>query len=259
MVLIEAFAHGVPVVASDLGAMAEIVDEGVTGLLFEPGDPRALAAKAPLARSASRRTAAHGQGGARPSTKSLHAGRQLRAAHAGLRTGHGQRKPALRRSERRRAASTSGTSHPRHARRPRRVRRGGAAHRGLGGGGRREPLRLRRQRPHDDGGLRRPRLPGGRQRRRPRASPTACRWSGACAPSACRSSAACASRQTSSTPSSTLARSAASGSASTAARPRPCACSATGWRASTRACSSPARSTRRSGRRRRTRTSGTRA
>lgn len=46
IVLIEAFAHGVPVLASRLGSMAEIVDEGVTGLLFEPGNPRDLAAKA---------------------------------------------------------------------------------------------------------------------------------------------------------------------------------------------------------------------
>jgi len=39
----EAFACGVPVVASRLGAMAEIVDDGVTGRLFTPGDPRSLA------------------------------------------------------------------------------------------------------------------------------------------------------------------------------------------------------------------------
>jgi glycosyltransferase involved in cell wall biosynthesis len=44
-VLIEAFAKGTPVVASRLGAMAEIVDDGSTGLLFQPGDPADLAAK----------------------------------------------------------------------------------------------------------------------------------------------------------------------------------------------------------------------
>lgn len=44
-VLIEAFAKGAPVVASRLGAMAEIVDDGRTGLLFRPGDPDDLAAK----------------------------------------------------------------------------------------------------------------------------------------------------------------------------------------------------------------------
>jgi glycosyltransferase involved in cell wall biosynthesis len=37
-VIIEAFAKGTPVVASNLGAMAELVDEGRTGLLFEPGN-----------------------------------------------------------------------------------------------------------------------------------------------------------------------------------------------------------------------------
>jgi glycosyltransferase involved in cell wall biosynthesis len=41
----EAFACGVPVVASSLGAMAEIVHDGRTGLHFKPGDPEDLAAK----------------------------------------------------------------------------------------------------------------------------------------------------------------------------------------------------------------------
>jgi glycosyltransferase involved in cell wall biosynthesis len=44
-VIIEAFAKGTPVVASRLGAMAEIVDDGGTGLLFQPGSPSDLAAK----------------------------------------------------------------------------------------------------------------------------------------------------------------------------------------------------------------------
>lgn len=45
MVLVEAFAHGIPVLASRLGAMAEIVEDGVTGLHFEPGNSRELAQK----------------------------------------------------------------------------------------------------------------------------------------------------------------------------------------------------------------------
>ena len=45
MVIAEAFACGVPVVASRLGAMAEIVEDGQTGLHFEPGNPEDLAAK----------------------------------------------------------------------------------------------------------------------------------------------------------------------------------------------------------------------
>src|SRR5205085_6225281 len=42
--IIEAYAKGTPVVASRLGAMAELVDEGRTGLLFTPADPADLAA-----------------------------------------------------------------------------------------------------------------------------------------------------------------------------------------------------------------------
>jgi glycosyltransferase involved in cell wall biosynthesis len=43
--VIEAFAKGTPVVASRLGAMAEVVDDGRTGLHFEPGNARDLAAQ----------------------------------------------------------------------------------------------------------------------------------------------------------------------------------------------------------------------
>ncbi|GAA4556718.1 glycosyltransferase family 4 protein [Pseudonocardia xishanensis] len=43
LVVVEAMATGVPVVASRLGALAELVVEGRTGLLHEPGDPASLA------------------------------------------------------------------------------------------------------------------------------------------------------------------------------------------------------------------------
>jgi glycosyltransferase involved in cell wall biosynthesis len=43
--LVEAFASGLPVIASRIGALAELVDEGQTGLLFEPGNGAELAAK----------------------------------------------------------------------------------------------------------------------------------------------------------------------------------------------------------------------
>lgn len=42
-VLIEAMASGCPVVSTRLGAIPEIVEDGVTGLLAEPGDDRGLA------------------------------------------------------------------------------------------------------------------------------------------------------------------------------------------------------------------------
>jgi glycosyltransferase involved in cell wall biosynthesis len=42
LVVVEAFAQGVPVVASRLGALAELVDDGETGALTEPGDPEGL-------------------------------------------------------------------------------------------------------------------------------------------------------------------------------------------------------------------------
>ncbi len=41
--IVEAYASGLPVIASRVGALAEIVKDGETGLLFEPGDVRDLA------------------------------------------------------------------------------------------------------------------------------------------------------------------------------------------------------------------------
>ena len=45
MTMIEAFACGVPVICSRMGAMQEIVEDGRTGLHFSPGDYRDLAEK----------------------------------------------------------------------------------------------------------------------------------------------------------------------------------------------------------------------
>jgi len=41
--VVEAFAHGLPVIASRLAALAEMVEPGRNGLLFEPGSARDLA------------------------------------------------------------------------------------------------------------------------------------------------------------------------------------------------------------------------
>lgn len=44
-VILEAFAHKIPVIASNLGGMAELVRRGENGLLFETGDPAGLASQ----------------------------------------------------------------------------------------------------------------------------------------------------------------------------------------------------------------------
>ena len=41
-VVLEAFAHGIPVIASERGGMPEIIDEGGTGFLFDPDAPSSL-------------------------------------------------------------------------------------------------------------------------------------------------------------------------------------------------------------------------
>jgi len=41
--IVESFAKGTPVLASNLGSMTELIDPGKTGLLFKPGDPSDLA------------------------------------------------------------------------------------------------------------------------------------------------------------------------------------------------------------------------
>lgn len=44
LVIAEAFACGLPVIASRIGGMPELVEQGVTGRLFEPGNPNDLRA-----------------------------------------------------------------------------------------------------------------------------------------------------------------------------------------------------------------------
>jgi glycosyltransferase involved in cell wall biosynthesis len=45
MTIIEAFSAGTPVIASNIGALPDLVIDGVTGLLFEPSNPDDLQAK----------------------------------------------------------------------------------------------------------------------------------------------------------------------------------------------------------------------
>lgn len=49
--LVEAYANALPVIASGMGSMVELVRDGVTGLLFDPGSAADLAAKLAWARS----------------------------------------------------------------------------------------------------------------------------------------------------------------------------------------------------------------
>jgi glycosyltransferase involved in cell wall biosynthesis len=41
--VLEAFATGTPVIASRIGSLAEVIEDGVTGLLASPGDAQGLA------------------------------------------------------------------------------------------------------------------------------------------------------------------------------------------------------------------------
>lgn len=42
MVILESFSMGIPVVASRLGTMGELIQDGVNGQLFEPGNANSL-------------------------------------------------------------------------------------------------------------------------------------------------------------------------------------------------------------------------
>src|SRR5262249_43459516 len=60
-VVIEAYAKGTPVIASDMGAARLLVDEGASGLLFRPGDADDLARKVEWMWQQSERVSAMGR------------------------------------------------------------------------------------------------------------------------------------------------------------------------------------------------------
>ncbi|MGZ8635202.1 MAG: glycosyltransferase family 4 protein [Solirubrobacteraceae bacterium] len=59
--ILEAMAAGLPVVASDVGGVAELVADGETGLLVTPGDPAAVASALAAAREDATRLGAAGR------------------------------------------------------------------------------------------------------------------------------------------------------------------------------------------------------
>ena len=70
--IIEAYACGTPVIASNLGAMAELVVDGETGLLFAPGDADDLAAKVRSLASDRRSPVGHAPRGAARIRSQIH-------------------------------------------------------------------------------------------------------------------------------------------------------------------------------------------
>jgi glycosyltransferase involved in cell wall biosynthesis len=62
-IALEAFAAGVPVVATSVGGLPEVVEEGVNGFLVPPGDPSALARRILDALSSEDQRAAMGRSG----------------------------------------------------------------------------------------------------------------------------------------------------------------------------------------------------
>jgi glycosyltransferase involved in cell wall biosynthesis len=74
VVLCEAMAAGVPVVASDLGGLCECIDDGVTGMLVPPADVDALSAALAKVLSGSIDLDAMGRAAASEATRSLDIG-----------------------------------------------------------------------------------------------------------------------------------------------------------------------------------------
>ena len=70
LVVVEAMAAGTPTIAAGHGSFTELVTPGVDGVLFQPGDPAALAGPWPTSRRTRRSTKATGVAPARPTSSS---------------------------------------------------------------------------------------------------------------------------------------------------------------------------------------------
>ena len=98
MVALEAYACGLPVLASDIGALSSLVQDGVTGRHFRPGDAAHLAQVMKEMLSDPARLAAMRQA-ARQSylthyTAEINAGQQLEIYRQALAHRHGAAQPA---------------------------------------------------------------------------------------------------------------------------------------------------------------------
>ncbi len=78
---LEAYAYGKPVIAARIGALPEVVREAKTGLLFEPGDHRDLAAKLNWLAGEYARAAAMGREGRRVAETEYNPGLHLGRIH----------------------------------------------------------------------------------------------------------------------------------------------------------------------------------
>ena len=98
--LIEAMAAGVPVVASDVGACREVLDDGALGLLVPPRDPVALADAIERVRNEPEAAAARAERARRKAFEAVrrraHGGRLRRGARSAARPA---RLPRCRRPE----------------------------------------------------------------------------------------------------------------------------------------------------------------
>ena len=85
---LEAMACETPVVASAVGGILEVVEDGVTGLLVPPRQPRELAAALNAVLGDPGARAGHGEGRAEAGRGALQLGQRGRAHRGPLRRGH---------------------------------------------------------------------------------------------------------------------------------------------------------------------------